>query len=160
MRIRPRIIDQDGHEIDERPPGLRAVWEMIRPRREPDEESTLTMRRINTGPDDLQGIARMPFTVTRARDLVRLRFEALGREMDRLARMLSGGYRRLAWQNDQRMDALEARLEALAARQRTWIAREEGHAMAEAYALGGTELVEKITPALIARMDALALAAS
>lgn len=160
MRIRPRVIDQDGREIDERPPGLRAVWEMIRPRREPDEESTLTMRRINTGPDDLAGVARMPFTITRARDLVRVGFEWMARDLDRTAEFMSAGWRSMAGRNDVRMRTLDERLERLAARQRAWIAREQGHAMASAYALGGTALVQKMTPDMIARMDALALAAS
>jgi len=159
MRTRKRVIDQDGVELHERPSGLRAAWAMMRSRAQ-DDEPALLRRTPNTGPDDLAGVSRMPFTITRARDLVRLGFEALEREMDRRAAALAVRGQTLAGQNHMHMKMLDERLERLAARQRAWIAREDGHAMAAAYEHGGTELVAKMTPDLLARMDEMAKAAA
>lgn len=58
-----RVIDQNGNDVPEQPSRLRAVLELIRDR--PDDE--LAHDRPNTGPDDLAGVARMPFTIHRIR---------------------------------------------------------------------------------------------
>ena len=146
-----RVIDQDGNDVHDRPSGLRAVLSLIR-----NMQGELEMDPPRTGPDDLAGVALMPHTVHRIGDLVREGFRQIDRDMDALVQVLSAGWWRMAGENDMRMRYLDERLEHLAVEHRRWTARQDGMAMAEAYAEGGTELVQKLTPELLAAMDARA----
>jgi hypothetical protein len=157
VRARRRVIDQDGREIDERPSGLRAAFMLVF--RRPDEvQDEGPWRPPNTGPDDVAGVSRMPFTFHRLADWVRAGFAQIDRDRDALAKSFAKGLNRMVDENRARICELEERLERLAARQREWIALENGRvvagAMTAAYAAGGTDLVEKMTPAVLARMDA------
>jgi uncharacterized protein YecT (DUF1311 family) len=162
LHRRSRVIDQEGRELDERPSGLRAMLAVVfhRPDTEEDERPTAEIpvyRRTNTGPDDLAGVSRMPFTILSLRAWVRFRFEEVERDWRSMMNVMSGGCARMMADNNRRMNALDQRLARLAERQRAWIALENGRvaagAMAAMYAAGGTELVQALTPAVLARMD-------
>jgi hypothetical protein len=164
LRRRSRVIDQEGRELDERPSGLRAALAVVfrRPAEEEDTRPTAEIpvyrERTNTGPDDLQGIARMPFTFLSLRQWVRVRFEEVERDWRSLMGVMSSGCGRMAYENNRRMSELDKRLERLAQRQRAWIALENRRvidgALSAVYAAGGTELTQRLTPAVLARMDA------
>jgi hypothetical protein len=167
------VITPEGVELDDtvRFPRLAAAAAIVRRRDEDEPTQELLAYRPNTGPDDVAGVARMPFTVqplarpmpgrpSLARDFVRLGFQMIDRQMDQLVAVLSTGWRKLAAENDRRMAALDARLARLVARQHEWAAREDGRLLDEAYAEGGTELVQKLTPQVLARMDERAHAGS
>jgi hypothetical protein len=160
-----RVITPEGVEIDDtvRFPRLAAAAAIVR-RRDEDVTEALPAYRPNTGPDDVAGVSRMPFTVqplarsmpgrpSLARDFVRLGFQMVDRQMDQFVAVLSTGWRKLAAENDRRMTALDARLARLVERQHTWAAAEDGRLLDEAYAEGGTELVQALTPEVLARMD-------
>jgi uncharacterized protein YecT (DUF1311 family) len=165
LRRRRRVIDEEGRELDERPSGLRAALAVVFHRPDADayedERPTAELpvyQTANTGPDDLAGIPRMPFTILRLADWVRAGFHQVEQEIDEFGRFMARECNRMFRENNRRMSELDKRLERLAARQRAWIAMENGRvaagAMAAMYAAGGTELVQALTPAVLARMDA------
>lgn len=142
--------------MEERPSGLRAVAALIR-------------YRPNTGPDDLAGVSRMPHTIqrlgmarpsaprpSRAADLVRVGFQMIARDLDQLVAVLSSGWRKLAAENDARMASIDARFAALVKAHHDFAAAQDAELLAEAYAEGGTEQVDMLTPSLLAQMDARA----
>lgn len=169
-RTRPRhaVIDQDGNAVDDtvRLPRLRFVLGGQMSARLEGLESLPVSRLLHDGHATrtlpVHGaetvVMRVPAAPRprRAAELVRVGFAMAARELDQLVAVLSSGWRKAAAENDQRMQRLDARLADLVARQHAWAAAEDGRALEEAYRQGGTERLLKLTPTVLAAMDARA----
>lgn len=162
------MIDQDGNAVDDtvRMPRLRFVLGGQERARLEGLESLPVSRLLHDGHATrtlpVHGAETIAMRVpaaprpSRAAELVRVGFQMAGRELEQLVTVLSTGWRRLADENDRRMARLDERLAGMIARQHAWAASEDGRALEEAYRQGGTELVLKLTPDVLAAMDARA----
>lgn len=88
-------------------------------------------------------------------DWVRFGFERAKRELNEFVAAVSSGWRRAAAENDARAARLDERLEALGRRVQAWTIESMDQDLSLAYAQGGTELVLKLTPEVLARLDAV-----
>lgn len=164
-----RVIDESGRELDDS--GILARIRFAAGFRS-EPEAPAMHRPYATSPTDLQGVARMPFAELTAgmrkpsapapqqqvarepltpQQRVQQGFAAMGRQVDEFVKVMSGGWRKLAAENDSRRAAMDARLAA-------WSARVHASALAAAYAEGGTQQVLALTPSVLAEMDAHAKA--
>jgi hypothetical protein len=163
-----RVIDQAGNALDDtvRFPRLHAVSEIVLRRLEPEEpvsrllhDGTPTRILPVHGHDTI--VMRVPSAPqqprpSRARDLVRVGFQMTARALDEKVRWLTASWMELARDNDRKAADLDARLERMVRRQHEWAATEDGRALEEAYREGGTERLLKLTPTVLAAMDARA----
>lgn len=85
---------------------------------------------------------------------VRFGFARAARELNEFVRVVSSGWRKAASENDARFRSLDERLERLAGRVRVWTIESCDADLQAAYAEGGTELVLKLTPEVLARLYA------
>lgn len=163
-----RVIDQAGNPLEDTRP-LERLRFAIGGRVQPDSAASWS------SPADVSPVGRMPFAQRdmgmrrplpprpprvelprqplTVRQLAQDGFAAVGRQLDEFVKVMSSGWRKLAAENDRKLESLDVRLAALGARVRMWAAEADGREMAAAYAEGGTEQVRKLTPAVLAEMD-------
>lgn len=170
-----RVIDEEGNALEETRQFGRLRY-VLGGRVQPDSWGA-----DRSSPAGVDVVARMPFAerlgmrrpqapvpprlpapkpALTIRQRVQDGFAAVGRQMDQLVAVLSTGWRKLAAENDARMATLDDRFAALVKRHHDWAAQVDARVLADAYDEGGTELVQKLTPSLLAEMDARAKAGS
>lgn len=152
-----RVVTEAGVPVVEQPVRLGRLRYALLGRPQPDSWGA-----DRSSPAGVDVVARMPFGMrmpqapvrpVSVRQRVQDGFAAVGRQMDEFVKVMSGGWRKLAAENDRRMESLDVRLAMLATCVHAWAAEADGRDLAAAYAEGATEQVAKLTPQVLAEMD-------
>lgn len=147
------VIDQHGNPLEDTWVGrLRFAGGLAR--RVEDDEPTVPLPAVAVGPSRVPQRPRVS-----PADWVRFGFARAARELNEFVQVVSTGWRKASAENDARAARLDERLEALGRRVRVWTIESMDQDLSLAYAEGGTERVLRMTPEVLARLDAVKAAA-
>lgn len=160
------VIDQHGNPLEDTWVGrLRFAGGLAR--RVEDDEPTVPLPAVAVGPSRVLPVRGHGVVALRVpqrprvspADWVRFGFARAARELNEFVQVVSTGWRKASAENDARAARLDERLEALGRRVRVWTIESMDQDLSLAYAEGGTERVLRMTPEVLARLDAVKAAA-